>query len=106
MSSRLFWITSAVSSSTSSLQNFRLRCLQSGNHSLRRGALLTGRASTEPSERGQNLLTLHKISDIFLSCLCFLLDLQTLYSKFTANVWKRGTETTSVIRIHSLFYFC
>lgn len=23
-----------------------------------------------------------------------------------SNVWKRGTETTSVFRIHSLFYFC
>lgn len=54
--------------STSSLQNFRLRCLQPGNHSLRREALLTGRSSTEPSERGRDLLTLHKMSDIFLSC--------------------------------------
>lgn len=48
-----------------------------GNHSLRREALLTGRSSTEPSKRGRDLLTLHKMSDIFLSCLCFLLDLLT-----------------------------
>lgn len=96
--------------STSSLQNFRLRCLQPGNHSLRREALLTGRSSTEPSERGQDLLTLHKMSDVFLSCPLVSVSSwtysQTLYSKFTPNVWKRGTETTSVFRIHTLFYFC
>lgn len=38
-----------------------------------------GPSSTEPSERGRDLLTLHKMSDIFLSCplVCFLLDLLT-----------------------------
>lgn len=69
-----------------------------------------GPSSTEPSERGWDLLTLHKMSDVFLSCPLVSVSSwtysQTLYSKFTPNVWKRGTETTSVFRIHSLFYFC
>lgn len=73
--------------STSSLQNFRLRCLQPGNHSLRREALLTGRSGTEPSERGRDLLTLHKLSDVLLSCPLVSVSSwtysQTLYYKFT-----------------------
>lgn len=58
-----------------------------GNHSLRREALLTGRSSTEPSERGRDLLTLHKLSDILLSCPLVSVSSwtysQTLYYKFT-----------------------